>query len=159
MLILLAFCTLLLISSAGVFITRRLLRSVVLLAVLSIIIAVIFALLGQALIGILQLIIFIGGLSTFFIVAFGSEPERALRKHEGIFVGEFLAFAIAFGLLLIYAFVKFIPNEQVAESSFMQSVVSAFSQYYLFFYFLSIFVFLISFGSLLVIRRLLKVVA
>ncbi|MEM3482656.1 MAG: hypothetical protein QW091_00415, partial [Candidatus Micrarchaeaceae archaeon] len=56
--------------SASVFFTRRLIRAVALFALVALASAVIFAVEGQAFVGILQIVVFIGGISTYFMLSF-----------------------------------------------------------------------------------------
>ena len=64
------------ISAAWVFLSRKLMHSVIALTIAFTGSASVFALLGQAEMALLQLFVFVGGLSTYLIVAVAAEEDR-----------------------------------------------------------------------------------
>ena len=72
-----ALAALAVIASIFIFLQKRLIHAVLFLAIVFVSSSIIFLLLGQTLIAVLQMLIFVGGLSTYLIVAVATEEKGA----------------------------------------------------------------------------------
>ena len=136
-----------------VFLSKRLIHAVLALTFVFIGSALVFAVLGEAFIALLQLFVFVGGLSTYLIVAVASEAaEGSFSKTRFI---SALAVA-AFGIALIFAWTGggILPG----RSNFAGIAASAISEYYPIFFMLVLLLFSAVIGSVLIMRRFVKLV-
>lgn len=145
-----AFAFLALCCSALLFIAKSMVRAVVLFALSALFSAGLMVAINQELIAILQIFIFVGGLSTYFVVSFGSETSkiRPVLKGLGIF-----ALFIALGASLVYAYSRS-PVPSLSKGSVQALLASSFSTYYPFLALLALLVFGAALGSILAIKRL-----
>ncbi|MGC8671466.1 MAG: NADH-quinone oxidoreductase subunit J [Candidatus Micrarchaeia archaeon] len=156
--LLLASCLLLVLFSLGIFLSRRLLRSVILLALAAIGSAALLAVIGEEIIAILQILIFVGGISTYMVVAFGSEPElkRQSAKTEKIRLVAFLGSFVLLSALLVFIFVGATYGSASQQADLLAYVSSAFDKYYLFLYLLLLMLFAVTISSILAVKRFIR---
>lgn len=140
-------------SGAALFLQRKLLRSVVLLAMAAAGSALIFLYLGQVLIALLQLLVFVGGLSTYLIVAVATEEKKVNMRSAWAFV--LASVVIAAGLL---AAVSTLNTTQQASNSFSASAESAIQGYYAVFFSAVFLLFAAAIGSVAVIKKFSRLV-
>ena len=140
-------------SSALMFISKRLLHAVLFLALAAVGSSLLFLYVSQTLVAFLQLLVFVGSLSTYMLVAVASEE----KKIDGLGVIKFLIAAVAVASVLSYL-VYGVAGVQANDNSFSLYAEMAFSQYAAFL-FASVFVlFSATIGSIVIMRRLSKLV-
>ncbi|MGC8629023.1 MAG: hypothetical protein ACP5T4_02320 [Candidatus Micrarchaeia archaeon] len=150
-----AFCFLTVAFSIGMFFTTKLLRSVILLALVVVSSAILFDIMGQEIIAVLQLLIFVGGLSTYFIVAFGAGQETR-KQSPRLATGLIVAFALI-GVSMVYYVLKYYPAGYAHQNTVISFLAQAFNAYYAYLYLLVFMLFASAVGSVLVIRRFAKI--
>ena len=138
------------IASIMIFVQKKIIYSVLSLTAVFLGSAVVFYLLGQTFIAILQLIIFVGGLSTYVMVAVATE-EKNLKM---ISLPFFFIIAIIFfaGLALI---LNYLPgqNPTAANPDFLVTAASALQSDYVLLYLMVLLLFAVTIGGTLVIKR------
>ncbi|MGC8547973.1 MAG: NADH-quinone oxidoreductase subunit J [Candidatus Micrarchaeia archaeon] len=156
--LLLASCLLLVLFSLGIFLSRKLLRSVILLALAAIGSAALLAVIGEEIIAILQILIFVGGISTYMVVAFGSELElkRQSAKTEKIRLVAFLGSFVLLSALLVFIFVGATYGSASQQADLLAYVSSTFDKYYLFLYLLLLMLFAVTISSILAVKRFIR---
>ncbi|MCL5239236.1 MAG: NADH-quinone oxidoreductase subunit J [Candidatus Marsarchaeota archaeon] len=141
------------ISGTTLFLQGRLTRSVILLAMAAVGSSLIFLYLGQTLVALLQLLVFVGGLSTYLIVAIAAEEKRASMRSGVAFAVA--AVLISAGLLLALAG---LPEAQPLGNSFSAAAETAFSSSYGLLFVSAFLLFATAIGSVVVIKRFAKLV-
>lgn len=137
----------------AVFLSQRLLRSVMFLAATAVFSALIFIYLGQTLLALLQLLVFVGGLSTYLLVAVATEE----RKSKMINVMNFAIAGIVISLA-ISALVSSPETSQPGTNSFGLVAEAAFQQYYALLLAAVFLLFAVAVGSVLVMKKFAKLV-
>ncbi|MGC8676307.1 MAG: NADH-quinone oxidoreductase subunit J [Candidatus Micrarchaeia archaeon] len=142
-------------ASAGVFFTKSLLRAVVLFALVATGSAILFALAGQSLAGVLQLVVFVGGISTYFVLSFSSDEKRTQEFGVGGAAARIIAIAII-GAAVAGALLLAEPGAQAPaiQNSFATYASAALSSYYPVLYLIVLLLFAVALGSVLVMRAL-----
>ena len=149
--ILLAIITVL--AGIGVFLQKKSFHSVIFLALASTGSALIFLYVGQTLIALLQLLVFVGGLSTYLIVAIATEEKQAKMSSNIVFLVA--SMVIAAGLsLLVYT----LQPVQIGNNDFSTIAQNAFSQYYALFFAAVFLMFAVGIGSVLVMKKFTRLV-
>jgi len=133
---------------AAVFLERKLIRAVIYLAFAAISSALVLLYLGQAFIAMLQLLVFVGGLSTYLIVAVAIE-EKGKKTLSNL---SFVAFAVISALVLLQL-TAFSANQSASPADFVSSAQQAFGSYYALFYICVVLLFASAMGSVLVLKR------
>lgn len=124
--ILLIFLAIFMVSSGiAVFLSKRLLFSVLFLAVSAIGSSLVFLYLSQTLVALLQLLVFVGSFSTYLVVAVAAED----REEKRISVLKFVVAAVIMAAGLSY-FVYGVAPGQANENSFSQVAQVVFFDYY-----------------------------
>jgi len=150
--------------AVSMFFVKKLLHAAVLLALVSIGSAIMFALTGSALVGIFQLLVFVGGLSTYFIVAFGSEPreERMSFKKELARLALFALSFIAIAGAIAYGFAKAPANSTTtaaqAQGNFISSLTAMFNSDYMLLYVVLLLLVAVATGSIIIAKKVVKLV-
>jgi NADH:ubiquinone oxidoreductase subunit 6 (subunit J) len=137
-----------LLSGILIFVRKKLLHSVIFLALSTVGSSFVFLYLDQPLIALLQILVFVGSLSTYLIVAVASEEKKELKR--GV-VGFFVATALMLSFLL--PFTLGAGEEQVATNSFSSSAETAFLNNYAFLFASVFLVFAATLGSVVIIKR------
>lgn len=139
-------------SSILVFVQKRLVHAVIALSVVFFGSALVFFLIGQTLVALLQLIVFVGGFSTYLIVAVATEEKGARPVRFPVFVVlSVLLFAgIVFAL-------QGIPSQQLgAGNNFLAAATSALASGYAVLYIMAAMLFAAAIGGVMIIRRFTK---
>ncbi len=136
-----------------VFVQRKLLHAVTALAAAAAVSALVFLYLNQALVALLQLLIFVGGLSTYLMVAVAAEEKFVNMRSAA----SFAAASILLGAVLI-ASVYGLPARAPSGTNFVQLAESAIGQYYGLMLASIFLLFAVAIASVLVIRRFARLV-
>lgn len=149
--ILLAIATVL--SGFALFLQKKLLHSVVFLALAAGGSALIFIYLGQTLVAMLQLLIFVGGLSTYLIVAVATEEKQVKMRNA-------VAFAVASVVISagLFAAVAGSSATTLAGNSFSEIAQGAISSYFMLILAAVFLLFAAAIGSVIVIKKFSKLV-
>lgn len=138
-----------------IFIEKDLFKAALGLAVVFASSAGIILLLGQPLIALFQLLILVGGLSTYLIVAVASEG-RAGFLHTNMLVLS-ISFIVLGGVLL-YAIAMHPYPGSLTGAAIGQSISLSISEYYPLMYAMVFLLFSIGIGSILLMRRVIRMV-
>lgn len=140
-------------SGIALFLQKKLLHSVIFLALAASVSSLIFLYLNQVLVALLQLLVFVGGLSTYLIVAVAAEEKKVgIRSAIAFLIASFV---IAAGLLAA------IPGFQAPISGgndFSAVAQAAIQQYYAMLFMAVSLLFAVAIGSVIVIKRFSKLV-
>jgi len=141
------------ISALLVFVFKKLLHAALALTVTFLVSALLFAAIGQTFIGLLQILIFVGGLSAYLIAAVATETKgKEMLKHAPFFAST-IALSIAFTAI---AFL--VPQGAYVPSTFQQSSSAMFSQYYLVLFILTLLLFSTAIGGVIIIKKFRRLV-
>lgn len=138
-----------LLSSIMIFYQKSIMRAVILLTVSFGASSLIFFILNQNFIALLQLFIFVGGMSTYLIVAVSSE----YKKIDKI---EFIKMSIIAAVIFIAIFLSIIgvvTTNTLQSTDMITYLGYAFQGYFPIIYAAIIMLFLTSIGSILIIRK------
>lgn len=138
-----------------IFVEKDLFKSALGLAMVFLSSSGMILLLNQPLIALLQLLILVGGLSTYLIVAVASTRHAEfLHTNMPLLMVSFLLF----GTILVYAAALHPFPGSLSNSTISQGISLAITQYYVLIYAMVFLIFMVSIGSILLIRRVLKIV-
>jgi len=140
-------------SAFLIYFSKSLLHSSILLALSFIGGSMLILLESQSILALLQLLIFVGGLSTYFIITISDEKIKSTKKNLLFF--SILSIIISASLLIIFSLAK-INESGILENGFVQSFISLESTYYYFLYAVAFAPFAGAIGSILIIRRFMK---
>ncbi len=152
--VLLALAAVTVAAAIMVFIERRLLNAVVCLAACAAGSSLLFMYLGQTLVGLLQLFVFVGGLSTYLVVAVASEERNGATLGRARFVVAAVVIAAVLAVLLN----GINPGQPQTGNSFVSSAESAFGSQYAMLYAMAFLLFSTAAGSVLAMKRFSKMV-
>ncbi len=138
-------------AAIAMFFQRSLLRSVTALTLSFVGSAVIFYIIGQDLIALLQLLVFVGGLSTYLIIAVSSE-NREVKKLPRLMV---LAIIFTAGLSIVFVS-PFAAAQNAADIQVYAA--TAFNNYYQLLFVIALALFGAAMASVLVIRKFVRLV-
>ncbi len=141
-------------SGVLVFYQKSIMRAVIALTVAFTSSAIIFFILGQAFIALLQLFVFVGGLSTYLIVAVSSEYKKINLK--GFIRLCIVAILVCAGMMLLLFKATF--NTSQAAESMSSFFIEVFQSYFPIIFMALVMLFLTAIGSVIVIRRFVKLV-
>ncbi len=141
-------------ASMLVFLRNKLLHAVIFLATCSLGSALIFLYLGQVLVALLQLLVFVGGLATYLIVAVAAEEKKLIKLASKV---RFVFAAIVIALVLLI-FLPLPPNPQNAGNDFSAVAEAGFSSYYIILFAAVLLLFAVGIGSVLIIKKSSKLV-
>lgn len=138
------------IASIMIFVQKKIIYSVLSLTAVFLGSAIVFYLLGQTFIAILQLIIFVGGLSTYVMVAVATEEKNLkLISLPFFFVIAIILFA---GLTLILNYLP-VQNPAATNPDFLIAASYALQSDYVLLYLIALLLFAVTIGGTLVIKR------
>ncbi len=143
-------------SALAVFISGRLVHSVMALAAAFAGSALLFFSMGQPFIALLQFFVFVGGLSTYLMVALAAE-ERESAHHKNIYL-VLLAVILGLGFYTLMGGTGFSAASGSSQNIFMLSVESLFSGYMPFLYMIALLLGAGAIGSVIVIRSFIRLV-
>ncbi len=137
-------------SALLIFFQKRLLYSVICLTVVFAGSSILFIDLGQTLIAILSLLVFVGGFSVYLMVAIASEERTYITANIPYMLALSLVLFMMFSLLLNY-----LPQtyQQPLAPSFASAVSSSFRSDYPVLYLMVLLLFSIAISSTMVLRR------
>ena len=139
-----------LISAAFIFIEKKLVHAVIALSLVFLGSALLFFLLGQALMGLLQLLVFVGGLTTYLVVAVATEEKSAKLISPRWFLALALLLFAGIGAFLL----DYLPSSNVNVSAdFLSAASSAMQNSYALFYVMLVLLFAVSISSVLSIKK------
>jgi len=146
-----AFGLLAFLFSLGIVLSKSLLRSVTMLALAAFSSAIILYLIGASVIAALQLLVLVGGLSTYFMISITAEEKEKESKRMQL---GYLGLSIAMALLLCFVF--YLPSVKISLSGIDvgKLVNSSFSSYYLLLYSIVLLLFFVAVASAIVIKRM-----
>lgn len=142
------------VSSLGIFLQKKLLYSVLFLALTAAVSSLILAYVGQVLVALMQLLVFVGGLSTYLVVAVATEEKQMKLNSARRLI--FASIIIALGLsLLVYG----VPPMQAGTgNSFSAAAQTAFFTYFAVLFACIFLLFATAIGSVLVIKKFSRLV-
>lgn len=141
------------VSALLVFVFKKLLHAALALTMAFMASALLFAAMGQTFIGLLQILVFVGGLSTYLIAAVATETKgEEMLKHAPFFASA-IALSAAFTAI---AFL--VPQGAYVASAFQQSASAMFSQYYLLLFILALMLFSTAAGGVIIIKKFRRLV-
>ncbi len=141
-----------LLSSIMIFYQKSIMRAVVLLTISFGSSSLIFFILNQNFIALLQLFIFVGGMSTYLIVAVSSEYKKI---KEIDFVKICIVAAVIFSAVFL-SIVGVTSNNAVQSTNMSSYFAYTFENYFPLIYATIVMLFLTSMGSVLIIRKYVK---
>ncbi|MGC8587171.1 MAG: hypothetical protein ACP5K9_02695 [Candidatus Micrarchaeia archaeon] len=148
-----AIAVLSLVFSMLVFAAKKLLHAVLALTSVFALSAALFALLGQELVALLQLFIFVGGLSLYLMVTIAAEYRGS--EYTRLSYIPIIAIVVAAAMLLPMAGIFYVQQQ---SNSFLSAASAGFSNYYAILYFIATMLFAVGIGSILVLKRLVRLV-
>jgi NADH:ubiquinone oxidoreductase subunit 6 (subunit J) len=139
-------------SALLVFLFRKIVHSVLALTAAFIMSAVIFLYLGQTLIALLQALIFVGGLSTYLIVAIGVEEKGQKYSDPRVFLLTTIILAAGFSIMALQS-----GNPTPAAQNIMQdSAAASLQSYYALIFAAVLLLFSAAMGSVIFIKKFVK---
>ncbi|MDE1851331.1 MAG: NADH-quinone oxidoreductase subunit J [Candidatus Micrarchaeota archaeon] len=150
-----AITVIMVVSAALMFLQKRLLYSAIALAFVFAGSALMFLLLGQAMLALIQLLVFVGGLSTYLIVAIATEEKVTKLVSPYLFV--IAAVVISLGLSL---FIGDIGGTVASGggTDVMGMAALAFKAYWPLFYAMMFLLFAATIGTVVVVKKFVKLV-
>ena len=136
-----------------VFMFKHLLHAALALTVTFLASAFIFSAIGQSFIGLLQILIFVGGLSAYLIAAVATETKLKNMLKPAKFFAATAALSIAFTAIAFS-----IPQSAYLPSTFQQSASATFSQYYAILFIITLMLFSTAIGGVLIIKKFKRLV-
>ena len=140
-------------AGLALFLQKKLLHSVVFLALAAVGSSLIFLYLGQVLVALLQLFIFVGGLSTYLIVAVATEEKQVKMRSAAAFV--IISAIMSAGL---FAAVWNTATVGLAGNDFSTVAQGAISSYYAFIFAAVFLLFAAALGSVIIIKKFTRLV-
>ena len=141
-------------ASVAIFLPKKLLHSVIFLALTATASSLILLYMGQVLIAVLQLLVFVGGLSTYLVVAVAAEEKNAKLSSKMRLSVASCAVILVLSLLLYK-----IPAPQAGSGgSFSAAAQLAFSSYYALLFASVFLLFASAIGSVLVMKKFSRLV-
>ncbi len=137
----------------ALFLQKKLIHAVVFLALASGSSAAIFLYLNQVLVALLQLLVFVGGLSTYLIVAIAAEEKRFKLASNAVFFVASAVIALVLSLLVLN-----IQAPQAGGNDFSAVAQAAFQNYYALLFASVFLLFAGAVGSVLVIKKFSRLV-
>jgi NADH:ubiquinone oxidoreductase subunit 6 (subunit J) len=150
--IVIALAAILLASSAAVFILKKIMHAVIALTLAFTSSALIFIYLGETMIGLLQLFIFVGGLSTYLIVVISNEDKGKVYGR----LPAFIAVAAITTVVMLFAVGSLPQSLALTNNNMIQTAPDAFEDYYPLLYALAALLFSAAAGTVLFIKKFVK---
>ncbi len=142
-------------SGIGIFYQKSIMRAVIALSVSFIASSLIFFILNQEFIALLQLFVFVGGMSTYLIVAVSSEYKK-INRIDFIKIGV-AAIIISMSFSLLFTVINF--NTANTAPGMSVYFATAFEEYYPIIIAAVIMLFLAAIGSVIVIRKFVTLIS
>lgn len=142
-----------LLSGVAIFLRRKLLHAVLFLALASLGSSLLLLYVNQVLVALLQLLVFVGGLSTYLLVAVAAEVKQA----KMISLTRFFVVAIV-AALVMSLFVYAASGDVLAGNDFSTVAQSAFSTYYAMLFVAVLLLFAVAMCGVVVIKKFSRMV-
>lgn len=142
-------------SAIALFASKRLLHAVLALTIAFMSSALLFLYLGETFIALLQLFVFVGGLSTYLVVAVAAESARGKFEFY-IFIPLAVIFAIGLSGIAVSSGLS--SQEPLMPASFISASIAALTTYYPVLGMLLLLLFSAVIGSILIIRKSVRLV-
>ena len=140
-------------SSVLIFVQRKLLHAAIALALAFVASALLFAAIGQVFIGLLQLLIFVGGLAAYLIAAVATEVKERSMLKPATFAAVAVLLSASFTMIALS-----LPVYSYSNSVFQQSAIVLFAGDYVMLFVIAMLLFSTAIGSVLIIKKLRKLV-
>lgn len=137
----------------ALFLQKKLIHSVVFLAIAAAASTLIFLYLDQVLVALLQLLVFVGGLSTYLIVAIAAEEKQVKLASRVRFLLATVMIAAVLSALLLS-----LPAGVAAGNDFSSVAQASFSDYFALLLIAVLLIFASAVGSVLVIKKFARLV-
>jgi len=136
-----------------VYLSKSIMRSAIALAIAFFggSLAILFT--GESIIALMQLLIFVGGLSTYFIITLSLEHEKS--RNANLMYFSILAILIVSSLIIIFRHSSE-PNAQIMQNRFLASFANSEESAYYFLYIIAFLPFAGAIGSILLISRFVR---
>ncbi|MGC8538605.1 MAG: NADH-quinone oxidoreductase subunit J [Candidatus Micrarchaeia archaeon] len=138
-----------------VFSEKSVYKAAIALALVFTVSSLIILLSSQVFLAVLQLLIMVGGIGTYLIVAVASETESE-KRHAGM-ATLFAVFAVI-AALLVYSIVGNPAGAGAVVQNINSEIQGAFSTYYLLFYLIIFLMFSAAIGSVVLLKRIVNIV-
>lgn len=142
-------------SAIVLLLQRNLFKAAIALAIVFVAVAGFIAVAGQTIIALFQLLILVGGLSTYLIVAVASEKESSFR-HVDMRVVTIVF--VLFGALIFYSVAANSHPASLGNAGILADITAAMKGYFAFMAAIAFLMFAIAIGSVLLIKRAVRVV-
>lgn len=143
-------------AALDIFLEKELFKSAIALAVTFAASAAVLLFLSQTLIAILQLLLLVGGLSTYLIVAVASGERKYFRHTDmRVLVILFIVLDAVFTYVLSMASFSLVVN---GNESIGLALDLGFIEFYVLLYFIVLLLFAVSIGSILLIKKMVQIV-
>lgn len=142
-----------LVASLAVFAQKKLVHAVIALATAFLGSSLVFFLIGQTLVALLQLIVFVGGFSTYLIVAVATEEKSAKLMRFPVFI--VLSILLFAGLVFT---LQPLPQQSNQAGNFLGAAAQAFTSGYPVLYIIATLLFAATIGGVLIIKKITKLI-
>ena len=109
---------------------------------------------GESILALMQLLIFVGGLSTYFIITLSLEREKS--RNVNLMYFSILAIAVISSLIIMFMQLSEPTNAQIMQNGFLTSFANNEESTYYLLYIIAFLPFAGAIGSILLIRRFVK---
>ncbi|MDE1861060.1 MAG: hypothetical protein KGH72_05100 [Candidatus Micrarchaeota archaeon] len=141
-------------SALMLFMLKKLIHAVVCITLAFIGAALMMLFLGQSLFALLLMLVFIGGISTYLVVAVATEEKKAVMINQKLFIGAVTVFTLTMAISILPQVAA--PQTLPAQTG-MADLLSQFIQgQYLILYLLVLLLFSTVIGGILVMRKFAK---
>lgn len=141
-------------SSLFVFFQRKLVHAVLALTMAFSSSSMLFLVLNQPFIALLQLLVFVGGLSTYLMISLSNEEKKAKYLRLALFVPLVVVLTVWFYFFAQMAFTAY----TFVGGSINNTFAMALENYYPLFFIFAVLLFATALGSVLFIKKLTKLV-
>ena len=144
------------VAAISLLIQKSLFKAAISLAIVFVAVAGFMLFAGQFMVALFQLLILVGGLSTYLIVAVASEREGTFKHvNIGVFAGIF----VLLGAILIYAVAINTPSTSVSVApGILAEISSSVVNYFGLMAAIVFLMFALAIGSILLMKRVVKLV-
>jgi len=141
-------------SAFFVYLSKSIMRSAIALAITFFggSLAILFT--GESILALMQLLIFVGGLSTYFIITLSLEREKS--RNANLIYFSILAIVIASSLIIMFMQSSEPANAQIIQNGFLTSFTNSEENTYYLLYIIAFLPFAGAIGSIILIRRFVR---
>ncbi len=142
---------LIILSALAIFTLRRIAHAILALTAAFAISSFIFLYLGEVLVALLQLLIFVGGLSTYLVVAMSSEEKN--MRYSRVLSFTIAALVVTAGLFVV---LPTVGTPAASSNNLIAAAPAAFAGYYIILYAIALLLFSSAIGTVLFVRKFVK---